>query len=1319
MKKFYGILLMCMMLFINLPIVGHASSQQSNVLTKPQREAYAKGEALVMLNEKDVSSYSGRSFGSAFAEVTIENTWDFSNTQDTGASGLKRSADDSGSTVLHVSSDTYSTDELVNMFSNLPNVEYAEPNYSCYATALSADTYGDYQWALQNTGQNDGSAGVDINVGAVWLAGFNSTNRVVAVIDSGINYKHEDIKNNMWINPYGKVLSGVYGYDFVNGDADPMDDAGHGTHCAGIIAAQGNNNTGISGINQSAKLMALKFLDEEGMGYLDGAIDAYYYIYKAQTLGVNVVAVNNSWGSEGSSNIFAGVMDKVGEKGAVSVCAAGNESINVDAEPDIPGCTDSKYVVNVAAVKENGDLSSFSNYGVENVDIAAPGTNILSTVTEDTFNPTIYQNKADLCAHFSDFTNTSTFSDDYKITNEKGNVTTEITSDNYFGLKNDDAKALKWNISNAKVNSEYHMYFPFVSSESNTPVYMSAMAKIASAPVSNNWWYYGCSVVLSYAELESDGTLPEDYDPEENMITWTGADGSQDYWSHIFGAAMENMSAGKDYALVLSVYVNKSGNYTIYLDDVAVSRENVEASAFGKYDFYSGTSMAAPVVTGAVALLSSVKPTYNAEHLSLEIKNMANTSSYLNGKVASGGMLDLTNYNVAKPYLSLAKVNTNGTVTLSGYSFGTAKGTVVANGTAIASANIQWKDKEITVPGSSLINKVVTFEVTNGSGTAKDTFYLVDGKKSFTNVADCTYMFDGGTLTTDGESLYYVDGEGELYQYMQNYWMPLEEMDLDKMFPKATTEELIYGEFYFDSELVYLDGSFYGIGVLDNGYTMDYSFIRYNLKKDKWVRVGNAPGDGEFSLLVHSTLAVYNGKLYLMGGLNTRTYEPGKAVRVYDPVKKTWSAGTGLPEARFSAIGRQVGDSLVLVLGGNSSGTSPKTLVYKNNTWTTGGAVANPLNYSAYLAPSDADNGILITDEEMETTGYFREIKYYHAPVGVISDGLIISGLPSDSLGDTYTYSLSGKSFKASEYQLTTKITGYDAAGVAVGSKFYVIYGNESDIYDMDDDYEDYGDYMTGYGAINLVSIPVKSGLFSVSAGTVKNGMISGIGNYLPGQNATLEAVPNKGYYFKKLTVDGKVISGNTTSVLMNKNVKATADFAAYKTKVTLNNTNVTLAPGKTRRLKATVKGSANGSKTVTWKSSNTKYATVNNSGKITIKKAGLGKTVTITATATDGSRAKATCKVSIWKRIKKITLSAKKTTLKAGKTLQIKAKFRPRTGILKTLTWTSGNTKYATVSTEGKVTAKKAGIGKKVTITAMATDGSKVKGRYVIEIKK
>ncbi|MDE6433282.1 MAG: Ig-like domain-containing protein [Lachnospiraceae bacterium] len=202
----------------------------------------------------------------------------------------------------------------------------------------------------------------------------------------------------------------------------------------------------------------------------------------------------------------------------------------------------------------------------------------------------------------------------------------------------------------------------------------------------------------------------------------------------------------------------------------------------------------------------------------------------------------------------------------------------------------------------------------------------------------------------------------------------------------------------------------------------------------------------------------------------------------------------------------------------------------------------------------------------------------------------------------------------------------------------------------------------------------------------------------------------------------GYIFTGWDTSFSnVKQNLVVTATYKPILvSKITVNGEITKLAVGKSVLLKADVTPADALNTDVVWSSSNDKYATVTAAGKVTAKKTGAGKTVTITATAKDGSGKKAVFHIKIYKSaVKKIKLSAKSKSVKPGKKVTIKAKVSPSKGINKTLKWSSSNEKYATVNSKGVVTTKKAGKGKTVTITAKATDGSNKKATIKIKIKK
>jgi len=293
----------------------------------------------------------------------------------------------------------------------LPEVLYAEPNYTiklepvadfngrdgsrrvarAYVphrendSAANDPMFGD-QWALDNTGQRDGSTGVDVRAIEAWKTTQGSRDVVVAVIDTGVNYVHPDLADNIWVRPANvpaytdAELGDVddrFGFNAIDNLRDPMDDNGHGSHCAGIIGAVGNNNIGIAGINWQVQIMPLKFLSRTGSGNLKDAIEAINYVIERRKAGVPVSVISASWGSTQRSKALEDIIKKAGDAGILFIAASGNSSANADRRPHYP----SNYpgVLSVAALNRFGRLASFSNYGAKTVHVAAPGAEIIST----------------------------------------------------------------------------------------------------------------------------------------------------------------------------------------------------------------------------------------------------------------------------------------------------------------------------------------------------------------------------------------------------------------------------------------------------------------------------------------------------------------------------------------------------------------------------------------------------------------------------------------------------------------------------------------------------------------------------------------------------------------------------------------------------------------------------------------------------------------------------------------------------------------------------------------------------------------------------
>jgi subtilisin family serine protease/subtilisin-like proprotein convertase family protein len=310
-----------------------------------------------------------------------------------------------------------------------------------YALTASVDNYLTLQRDPNDPQYSSQWHMVKIGAPTAWNSTTGATNFVVGIVDSGIDYKHQDLFMNIWINNNeiptsirntlvdvdndgmitfrdlnasanaGKVadnnsngvidpsdifrsvsqggwLDGIdndnnsyiddlFGWDFVNNDNDPMDDNGHGTHVAGTIGAVGNNGVGVTGINWSISLMALKFLNSSGSGLVSRAVMAIDY---AINKGVKIT--NHSWGGATYSLSLAAAIGRARDAGHIIVAAAGNSAQNLDSSPQYPASFSTQYdnVIAVASVNSSDQLASSSNYGKNTVTLAAPGVSILSTV---------------------------------------------------------------------------------------------------------------------------------------------------------------------------------------------------------------------------------------------------------------------------------------------------------------------------------------------------------------------------------------------------------------------------------------------------------------------------------------------------------------------------------------------------------------------------------------------------------------------------------------------------------------------------------------------------------------------------------------------------------------------------------------------------------------------------------------------------------------------------------------------------------------------------------------------------------------------------
>jgi subtilisin family serine protease len=283
-----------------------------------------------------------------------------------------------------------SVEKAIAIYQAEPDVEYAEPNYLVTIQTVPNDFYFNYLWGLSNTGQTGGTAGADIDASRAWDITNGSNDVIIAVIDTGVDYTHSDLSQNMWVNlaeyngapgvdddgnGYIDDIHGINTFDHINGS---MDDHGHGTHVAGTIGAVGNNSMGVAGVNWNVKIIPCKFLGSDGYGYTDGAIECLEYIRALKEKGINIIATNNSWGGGGYSQALYDAIDAQRRSDILFIAAAGNDNMDTNLYDFYPAGYPLPNLLSVAATDPNDSKAWFSNYGRRTVHVGAPGTDVVS-----------------------------------------------------------------------------------------------------------------------------------------------------------------------------------------------------------------------------------------------------------------------------------------------------------------------------------------------------------------------------------------------------------------------------------------------------------------------------------------------------------------------------------------------------------------------------------------------------------------------------------------------------------------------------------------------------------------------------------------------------------------------------------------------------------------------------------------------------------------------------------------------------------------------------------------------------------------------------
>lgn len=816
------------------------------------------------------------------ADFVLEDTLVFTDAPEstdglasTGASTDPVSED--GLTVALVSSEKFDTATMIEMLSKNKNVVKAEPNYYVYPTSFDDyslnDPYNSYLYnvnspAAENTGGEQvhdrgtsAEEALSINASSGWkkLTG-DEDEVVVAVVDTGVLAEHEDLKDMMWTNPGDIGLKGLHGYDFYNNDDDPTDDNGHGTHCAGTIAAQANNLKGVAGVasGTNVKIMALKLLN--GGGSNGGAEDAtvyqtfgcYNYIHKAVMGGVNVVAANNSWGGGGFSNIYDDIVSVLCEDGVICYIAASNDASNNDRTPVTPANADCDNTVVVGAADITGLPTAFSDYGKTTVDVFGPGLNILSTVSYNTYFPSIYDSEQfnATTEYYGEF-NADTLVEDGTVTPSVGKKADETVK--AFGslqfvkqraLKDDDEYEipddaelelsvekgrhftddnpyrLKITVKNAQYGERYFIFFPY---EKN-PLTTGDDNTWTSVTTENVASSDGSSAIFSAGDLYRDEDGKIDFEKDLAVVGLTGSKYDR-VGRHIVNAGFHTLLSaekavdkeiGFGLCMVNEYAEGESHDASIYLDSIAISKPDIEFEPNTSYDIMSGTSQATPAVCGAGTLLAALNPRQDGEtgadyarRIRAKLLTCVRQTDDLADLCSSGGYVDLTLIDSAIPSVSEALCDMeNESIILSGENLFEGS-TLTYRRMAIDGAEEEALPDDMPVEfaadGTKLVihnakrlfSTYTAFTVTaqNGmKGTGK--FFLVKGQNKLQTVNSLSQPLSNGNFNVpvlltdaDGEGLYgFYPYTGELSRYDGEQFITYRDTDILEVMRRYLTE---------------------------------------------------------------------------------------------------------------------------------------------------------------------------------------------------------------------------------------------------------------------------------------------------------------------------------------------------------------------------------------------------------------------------------------------------------------------------------------------------------------------------------------------------
>lgn len=894
------------------------------------------------------------------AGITVEDVYDLTGEAQTVAASTAAAAPAAAEDALQIArvSASMDTAALLASLSELPYVVAAEPNYRYTLNANFNDPYyaTGLQWPLSE------SAG--IHADALWTssAAAGGPAMVVAVIDTGVDYGNPDLQ--------GRLLDPLHAFDAYPQSGLPTGQetasGGHGTHVAGIIAAATDNARGMAGVMgayPNVSIMPVKVFNNGGAAYLGDVVAGIEHVINAN---FNIVAANMSFGNENnhSSPITSFALTMLGEAGILPVRSAGNKCRDIEKYGTYPTIYENPYTVAVGGTgRDSAFATTYSNFNDAIVHMAAPGTAILSTY---------------LKGHggFVDSSGAPRVFDAFEDTTRDYTLTLAAVDGQSHVIPSSARTFVERPKPDGYYRRGHSLQFTFTPSDGHYDYRLELPDDLA---ILNDGETLGLRIraqasVDTPQGILSIGTPPVVKNPLDN-----------DSWAYLSLAAS---SDGKAH-LWFSYY--DTAPATISLDDLGIKYTNDVA-----YAYADGTSMAAPHVSGAYALLCAVDPGMPLDERRARLIGSARTSASFAGKVNAGGTLDLSNTLSADTSTFapvMDKIEQNGrTVTVTGWFFGNAPRATL-DGRALTFTRTGDDGKctlTFTLPAG--MSGVKTLALTKpGNGRSCRMRYRYNAAGNMKEICDAPQtplvyqlLNDGDTLyclcsTLDGFSLYRLDGDA---------LVPVS--DVPSAGDRASRDDFT----------ACIDG-----GVL---YVYDFDHVhRCNLATGTWLSDLPGPGtlDQRDTGFRTGAIASYGGRLMILGGsyfdssAGMRERHHRDHVCVYDPGTGLWQNAEPFPNNLSLSAAQAVTCGSDLFLFATTPRGDGKMLRFDGASWTET-TIPHDLSACTFgvqngkilcFGDADAAQGILRYDP---ASGAWDRLPYWgtglpHTARGAVADGRI------------------------------------------------------------------------------------------------------------------------------------------------------------------------------------------------------------------------------------------------------------------------------------------------------------------------------------------